>query len=91
MRSLLETVRNRWQFTPHTLPRYQAEVKILLIMHFLTNSGVGTILDRTMYGAMAGEENATITTQPRSKRKELEQFVRDLDPIQVAGKCRAGP
>ena len=26
-----------------------------------------------------------ITTQPRSKRKEIEQFVRDLDPLQVQG------
>jgi len=26
-----------------------------------------------------------ITTQPRSKRKEVEQFVRDLDPLQVQG------
>ena len=29
----------------------------------------------------------TVTTQPRSRRKEIEQFVRDLDPTQVVGKC----
>ena len=26
-----------------------------------------------------------ITTQPRSKRKEIEAFVKDLDPLQVVG------
>ena len=26
-----------------------------------------------------------VTTQPRSKRKEVEEFVRDLDPVQVCG------
>ena len=37
---------------------------------------------------MASGEDTAITTQPRSKRKELEQFVRDLDPIQVVGKWK---
>lgn len=27
----------------------------------------------------------TVVNQPTSRRKETEQFVRDLDPIQVAG------
>ena len=27
-----------------------------------------------------------ITTQPTSRRKEVESFVRDLDPLQVVGK-----
>jgi hypothetical protein len=27
-----------------------------------------------------------ITSQPVSRRKELESFVRDLDPLQVVGK-----
>lgn len=35
---------------------------------------------------MASEEATAVTTQPRSKRKEIEQFVRDLDPTQVVGK-----
>ena len=35
---------------------------------------------------MATGGDTAITTQPRSKRKELEQFVRDLDPVQVVGK-----
>ncbi len=33
--------------------------------------------------ASGGEE--AITTQPRTKRKEIETFVRDLDPLQVQG------
>lgn len=28
-----------------------------------------------------------ITAQPISRRKELETFVRDLDPLQVVGEC----
>ena len=27
-----------------------------------------------------------VTQQPRSKKRELEDFVRDLDPLQVQGK-----
>ena len=38
---------------------------------------------------MASGEVTAVTTQPRSKRKEIEQFVRDLDPTQVVGKDRA--
>ena len=34
---------------------------------------------------MASQEATAVTTQPRSKRKEIEQFVRDLDPTQVVG------
>ena len=30
----------------------------------------------------------TITTQPTTKRKEIEQFVRDLDPLQVQGRAQ---
>ena len=26
-----------------------------------------------------------VTSQPKSRRREIEEFVRDLDPIQVAG------
>lgn len=37
---------------------------------------------------MASEGDTAITTQPRSRRKEIEQFVRDLDPTQVVGKQR---
>ena len=29
--------------------------------------------------------NGVVTTQPKSRRREIEEFVRDLDPIQVAG------
>ena len=29
--------------------------------------------------------NVVVTTQPKSRRREIEEFVRDLDPIQVAG------
>ncbi len=32
------------------------------------------------------EEEGAITTQPISKRKEIEEFVRDLDPNSVLGK-----
>ena len=35
---------------------------------------------------MATQAGTAVTTQPRSKRKEIEQFVRDLDPVQVVGK-----
>ena len=40
---------------------------------------------------MAEEEGgyqggAAVTQQPRSKKRELEEFVRDLDPLQVQGK-----
>ena len=34
---------------------------------------------------MATDAEGAITTQPRSKRKEIETFVRDLDPLQVQG------
>lgn len=34
---------------------------------------------------MATGAETAVTTQPRSKRKEIEQFVRDLDPLQVVG------
>ncbi len=34
---------------------------------------------------MATGAEGAITTQPRSKRKEIETFVRDLDPLQVQG------
>ena len=34
---------------------------------------------------MSSEENSAVTTQPRSKRKEIEQFVKDLDPTLVVG------
>ena len=37
---------------------------------------------------MATEAETAVTTQPRSKRKEIEQFVRDLDPLQVVGKSQ---
>ena len=39
-------------------------------------------------GIMASGEGTAITTQPRSKRKEVEQFIRDLDPTEVVGKFR---
>lgn len=32
---------------------------------------------------MSSEDAAVITTQPKSKRKEIDSFVRDLDPTQV--------
>ena len=31
--------------------------------------------------------DGAITTQPTSRRKEVEAFVRDLDPLQVVGEC----
>lgn len=31
-------------------------------------------------------EDAVVTTQPRANRKEVEEFVRDIDPIEVLGK-----
>ena len=34
---------------------------------------------------MASGGDTAVTTQPRSKRKELEEFVRELDPTQVQG------
>ena len=34
---------------------------------------------------MASGGDTAVTTQPRSKRKEVEQFVSDLDPTQVVG------
>lgn len=37
------------------------------------------------YQAMASGEASAITTQPKSRRKEVEEFVRDLDPLQVVG------
>ena len=36
-------------------------------------------------GVMASGEGTAVTTQPRSKRKEVEQFVKDLDPLEVVG------
>ena len=36
--------------------------------------------------AMASEQETAITTQPISRRKEIESFVRDLDPLEVVGK-----
>ena len=34
---------------------------------------------------MASGGDTAVTTQPRSKRKEVEQFVSELDPTQVVG------
>ena len=34
-------------------------------------------------------EGSVVTTEPKSRRKEIEEFVRDLDPLQVAGKLAA--
>ena len=34
---------------------------------------------------MAENAGGAVTQQPRSKKKELEEFVRDLDPLQVQG------
>ena len=34
---------------------------------------------------MASRGDTAVTTQPRSKRKEVETFVRELDPTQVVG------
>ncbi len=34
---------------------------------------------------MASGGDTAVTTQPRSKRKEVEKFVSDLDPLQVVG------
>ncbi len=33
-------------------------------------------------------EETAITTQPQSRRKEVESFVRDLDPNSVVGECQ---
>ena len=30
-------------------------------------------------------DTGIVTTQPKSRRREIEEFVRDLDPLQVAG------
>ena len=38
---------------------------------------------------MAEGAGGAVTQQPRSKKKELEEFVRDLDPLQVQGRPRA--
>ena len=35
---------------------------------------------------MSSDDAAVITTQPKTKRQEIDNFVRDLDPTQVAGK-----
>lgn len=35
---------------------------------------------------MASQGDTVVTTQPRSKRHELEKFVRDLDPTEVVGR-----
>ena len=35
---------------------------------------------------MAEGAGGAVTQQPRSKKKELEEFVRDLDPLQVQGR-----
>ena len=32
-----------------------------------------------------GGDTSIVTTQPKSRRREIEEFVRDLDPVQVAG------
>ena len=34
---------------------------------------------------MATQGEGAVTTQPKSKKREIEEFVRDLDPIQVQG------
>ena len=34
---------------------------------------------------MATGDSSIVTTQPKSRRREIEEFVRDLDPLQVAG------
>ncbi len=39
----------------------------------------------TAQGTDAMAEGEAITLQPTSRRKEVESFVRDLDPIQVVG------
>ena len=38
---------------------------------------------------MASGGEQAVTQQPRSKRRELEDFVRDLDPLQVQGQLTA--
>ena len=30
-------------------------------------------------------EGSVVTSEPKSRRKEIEDFVRDLDPLQVSG------
>ena len=37
---------------------------------------------------MASQGDTVVTTQPRSKRHELEKFVRDLDPTEVVGRSK---
>ena len=32
-----------------------------------------------------GGDSSVVTNQPKSRRKEIEEFVRDLDPLQVGG------
>lgn len=32
-----------------------------------------------------GGDSSIVTNQPKSRRKEIEEFVRDLDPLQVGG------
>ena len=39
---------------------------------------------------MATEQDTAITTQPISRRKEIESFVRDLDPLEVVGNKSSG-
>lgn len=34
---------------------------------------------------MASGGDDIVTTEPKSRRKEIDDFVRDLDPLQVAG------
>ena len=52
--------------------------------------GRGRLNDCTDWTRVEREEMAddTITTQPTTKRKEIEQFVRDLDPLQVQGRAQ---
>ena len=32
-----------------------------------------------------GGDSSVVTNQPKSRRKEIEEFVRELDPLQVGG------
>lgn len=36
-----------------------------------------------LYTMASGD--TVVTTEPKSRRKEIDEFVRDLDPLQVAG------
>ena len=38
---------------------------------------------------MSSTSGAAITTQPQGRKKEIESFVRDLDPLTVQGWLRA--